>query len=137
MTTEYGQDIQELFKLPGEREHEFEHGDKTWKFKYKALTWKQHMQAVEESWGTKIALNGSAEAVFNVGQYYEKVLLDAVTECPGGASLTKTYLDQLSSDVLWKMLDMVPGPVLGAALEEAKKVLDPTPPEPSGDPTVI
>ncbi len=133
MTMEIGQDITELFRTPGEREHEFEHAGKTWKFTYRTLTWGQHMGAVEECWGSKINDNGEPETVFDIHAYYVKVLLDAVVKCPGNVSLTKTYLEQLDSSVLWKMLDMVPGPVLGAALEEAKKVSETTAPVESND----
>lgn len=122
---EVGTDITELFKDTSTKEFEFEHNDKLWKFKYKELSWGEHWQVIEEAYDTRVNVVGDTERFFNANIYYSKIFKIAIVEIPGGHSLTDTYLNMLPSEVVTKMLPMVPGPVID--VEEAKKDLSSSP----------
>ena len=131
-----GEDIQELFKKSGEHPFSFEFAGKEWTFVYRELTWQEHFQAVEEAWDVKTVVgpNGEEELerYFNASRYYEDVFLKAVTKCPGDVSLVRSYLCQLDSKVITRMLPMVPSPMLGEGAEESKKDLAAASTEESG-----
>ena len=122
-----GEDISELFKKSGETSFSFEFAGKEWGFTYKELSWQEHFQAIEDAWDLKTVMgdNGEdeSERSFNAARYYEDVLLRTVVKCPGGVSLTGSYLRQLDSKVIAKMLPMVPSPLLGEGLAGSKKDL--------------
>lgn len=124
---EIGTDITELFKKTGSQPFEFEHNGKRWQFKYKELSWEEHFLVIEGSYDTRTGLDGVSQRFFNASRYYAEIFKVAILEIPGGKPLVDTYLRMLPSDVVTKMLPMVPGPTLDVAGEEAKKDLTPSP----------
>ncbi len=119
-----GRDVEELFKVAGEREHSFTHGDKKWTFKFRTLSWGEHYQIVENSWGTaQDPTTGDLVRNFDFSGYYEQVLMLVITQMPDGSVPSLQVIRQLSSTVVTQLVTsgLVPSPLLQVEEEAIKK----------------
>ena len=120
-----GKGLEGLLRDTSMHTHEFRYGGFRWVVRYTKLSWEDHFNAVEKGWKSlQIGVGDDGQPAFErefaAAEYYERVLLLAVHDI-NGEKPTPTVLRQFDAAVITQLITLVPSPLLGVEVEEAKK----------------
>ncbi len=87
-------------------------------FTYKNVPWGSYLKFIESAWRE---INGVSS--FDIGQYYEDMLLDSLISFPGDGNPTRSILRQLHPEVFFQLQTIIPKPSFGGEVDESKKEL--------------
>ena len=118
-----GTDLSLLQVETGVKTVRFDYGEYSWEFQYREVTWAQQWDAIETSWESVEREDKTFEPEFNVPAYYQKLLMQALVEVPGGGEPTLEFLISLGPVVFSKLSTIVPSPILNLEVERVKKEL--------------
>ncbi len=113
---EQGTDIQELMRNANVQPHTVLYNGKEWHFKYRDITWDEHMTCIDKGWVVE-----DEEILFKAGVYWMEVFLLGLTELPGGARPTRTVISQFEEVITLSLMTLFPGPNLNPDLALVKK----------------
>ena len=120
------QSLSELMMDTSIQEHIVKHKGKEFIFPYKTLDWKTWMKHMGNNW--------RSDGTFDIGKYYEDMLLDSIQSFPGGAGPTRSVMQSFDPMIMFQLMDIVPKPTLGEDMEESKKELTPSQEEMEAEP---
>lgn len=108
--------LQELFTSAIPQEKVILFSGVEYVFEYKDVPWGAFLKHIEAAW---VSVNGVDR--FNIEQYYEDMLLDALVSFPDGSNPTRSILKKFHPEVFFQLQDIIPKPSFGSEIDEVKK----------------